>query len=522
MAKGSRMRRTWPVLLPAIVLAVAGAGISYMLMAKHLTKKTGVAWFDNVCDGGAESAVSCDQVLASPYGMFPPVPADLDPEFAHEPRRAFGSVTMRPRPVAMYGVMYFMALAGWYLFVGRPSHSRRILHLLPLLLNTAGAVGSACFAYIMFFTDLEFWCPWCLVTHAINALLLGCTILLWPRRPAPLAATAPAREPARPEVPSSALVLDDETGPPFEETSVLVAGKTADLPPLPRSTATTTTPAPLVTAPPPHPSFRLVATTLVAILAGVSAELWFHDYAALTGRYADLNRAIEAVRGDAASLYAMYESGEKFDIPVRDDDPVRNAGPVRVALVMFSDFECAHCAQFEKYLAEKITPLFDGYLKVVFKHFPANKACNHRVKDVHPHACQAAQAAEAARALGGNDAFWMAHELLFASGRKLADYDYRGLARQLNLDPEVFVETLDSPAVQKRIQEDIKLGLDLGVDATPGLYLSGRRVPRLATNTVVFWQAAKARMDAVLRAKGIGEQPAAEQQIAGPPAPQPS
>ena len=546
------MRRTWPVLLPAIALALLGAWGSYLLMAKHLTKTSGADWFDSVCEGGTESAVSCDEVLASRYGLFPPVPEDADPEDKYKPQVVIGSLAMRPRPVALFGLMFFIALAGWYIGIGRPSYSRRMLHLLPLLLSLGGACGSAFFGYVMFFTDLEAWCPWCLVTHVINWLLLVCAVLLWPCKPAEapdaagrycaLCGTWDPGPPVRRGqaeghecsqcgawVPRFAAVrggsgqsLDDDadgtavavdaveigSGERMElslaDSAVLVVGEASDgaQADVPRSPPPPAPPVVAVAPPRPaaHPSLGLLVMTLAAVVAAMAAEWYFHDYAALGGRYAALDRAMEQVRSHAATLYAMYESGQKYTIPTRGDDPVLNDGPIRVVLVVFTDFECPHCSRLPKYLDEQVFPIFGGHLKMIFKYFPANKACNPRVRDDHPNACRAASAAEAARTLGGNDAFWEAHDVLFASGRKLADFDYRGLARQLNLDPDEFLEAMDSKAVQDRIKEDIQLAFEVGVDATPALYLSGRRVPRIAVHAPVFWQAAKARLDRILRA----------------------
>jgi protein-disulfide isomerase len=197
----------------------------------------------------------------------------------------------------------------------------------------------------------------------------------------------------------------------------------------------------------------------------------------------------------------MYEANEKHKIPIRPDDPVINPGPGKLVLIIFTDFECPHCGTFEKYLSERIAPLFGDKLKIVFKYFPTNKACNPRVRDSHPHACQAASAAEAARTLGGNEAFWKAHDVLFEAGRTLADFDYRALAEELELNPEEFLTAMDSEQVQARIKEDIELAFEVEVNATPALYLSGRRVPRIAMRSQVFWQVVKARLDRILQAR---------------------
>lgn len=277
------MFRTWLVWLLAVLLSAAGAMVSYMLLAKHLVKETGAVWFDAVCDGGEDSNVSCDEVLASPYGVFPPLPPDTEPEEQHVPRPVVGSFELRPRPVALFGLMYFIALLGWYVGVGVPSRSRRWFHLLPLLLSFCGAAGSAWLTYLMFAGTLEAWCPWCMVTHALNWLLLLCGILLWPRRPQPSHASPEPRV-----VPPDSTTLPHhvaagpEPGPGLDESSVLVLGdepdsalsetragfrEAAEAPPIPQE-------PPRERSSRPRPSLRLVIVTLAAV-TGLCAAEWF-------------------------------------------------------------------------------------------------------------------------------------------------------------------------------------------------------------------------------------------------------
>ena len=57
-----------------------------------------------------------------------------------------------------------------------------------------------------------------------------------------------------------------------------------------------------------------------------------------------------------------------------------------------------------------------------FRHYPINKACNPVTpRDMHPLACRASFAAEAAGQLGGTEAYWSMHVWLMENQKQLSD-----------------------------------------------------------------------------------------------------
>ena len=472
------MKTTWPILVPVILLALIGAYISYNLMLKHEVSTTGLKWFDAVCEGDDDIASnrSCDEVVRSKWGTFPPIPPDTPDKYRYEPQPVLGYFDMRPRSVSLFGMLYFSALATWYIGVGRPSYKRRWLHLVPLLFNLLGVAGAGFFVYVMFFGDLEAWCPWCMIAHLVNGLMLVGAVLLWPRKPAP-----------------SAQAAGDNASPAVDD----LDAESAVAPP--RQNIAVWSPA--------QPSARLVVVTLGAMLAVVTAEWFFHEFAwqfrlrsGVEAQYAKLEMEMDQIMAHGETLYNMYLVNEKKEIPIRDDDPVKNAGVDRLSLVVFSDFRCPHCGRFARYLNKALEPMFDGGLKIVFKHYPADTSCNDHLKhDMHPGACQAAAAAEAARILGGNEAFWQAHDLLFAAKQVDQASFYPELAKSLGLDADRFAEVMASPEVLARIKEDIELGRKIGLRGTPALYLSGRLVPSICRQQEAFWNEVKSRYEYLLK-----------------------
>src|SRR5207247_2032781 len=95
-----------------------------------------------------------------------------------------------------------------------------------------------------------------------------------------------------------------------------------------------------------------------------------------------------------------------------------------VTLVEYGDFECPHCGRAYPIVKEVRRRLGDD-LRYVFRHFPLTQS--------HPHAEQAAEAAEAAGAKGE---FWAMHDELFTHQDALDDVDLAGYAARIGLDAD--------------------------------------------------------------------------------------
>jgi protein-disulfide isomerase len=100
----------------------------------------------------------------------------------------------------------------------------------------------------------------------------------------------------------------------------------------------------------------------------------------------------------------------------------------------------------------------------VFRNFPITTS--------HPHAEQAAEAAEAAATQGE---FWQMHDLLYENQRRLRDEDLRAYAERLGLDVERFDKELAEHVHAARVHEDFISGVRSGVNGTPTFYINGAR-----------------------------------------------
>jgi protein-disulfide isomerase len=140
-------------------------------------------------------------------------------------------------------------------------------------------------------------------------------------------------------------------------------------------------------------------------------------------------------------------------------------GPVDapVTLVEYGDYECPYCGAAYPIVKEVQTRMGER-LRFVFRNFPITTS--------HPHAEQAAEAAEAAAAQGR---FWPMHDLLYENQRRLREPDLRGYAEQLGIDVERFEKELAEHVHAARVHEDFMSGVRSGVNGTPTFYINGVR-----------------------------------------------
>ncbi len=417
--------------------ALAAVVISFNLTVKHITGSSGVGWFDAGCsDESGPGKMNCAKVLSSPYSYFPPKHSDK-PGGMHV-------------PVSFLGFLYYSTLFVWLVGVGRPSFSRRWVHLLPLLFVGMGLLFSAYFVFVMYRVITE-WCPWCLVTHGLNLLIAFGIIALWPRRRHDTIVSAIDGVPAESAVAAMTVV--------------------------------------------PHPTNRLLVTTLLAIFFVNYGHLFFFEWRDLKKDTNHLQKELEYFRSNVGLFIAQWQLAVPCNLASRPDDAVRvfknvaESAPF-LEVVIFSDFECPACAKFAEFFEKSVPQLFDHRVRVVFRHFPLDQACNPRsTKTLHAHACSSSFLAEGARVLGGSDAFWKAHNYLFehrdeiAAGAMTAER----LAKAIGLDPAALKTAAEPAGHTARIAQDVAQGGTCGIRGTPSVFIEGKRIETAAAANIEFW-----------------------------------
>jgi protein-disulfide isomerase len=163
-------------------------------------------------------------------------------------------------------------------------------------------------------------------------------------------------------------------------------------------------------------------------------------------------RAMTSPAGDSAVTI------EPLDETV---DHVRGAAVGRLILE-YGDYECPYSRQAFREIEKVERQLGDG-VRFAFRHFP--------LIQIHPHAAEAATAAEAASL---QDRFWEMHDLLFHRQLALEVNDLRHYAAELELDGVRFDEDRIGEPVLRRVARDMSSGTASGqVLGTPTLFIDG-------------------------------------------------
>jgi formate-nitrite transporter family protein len=149
--------------------------------------------------------------------------------------------------------------------------------------------------------------------------------------------------------------------------------------------------------------------------------------------------------------------------PLTAEDHVDGPQGADLELVMYGDFQCPYCTAAYP-IVRRIRDQLAGRLLFAFRHFP--------LREVHPDAERAAEAAEAAAAQG---AFWQMHDRMYESRGLLSRDDLIAHARELGLDAERLASELDSSVHAPRVERDLQSGAASGVSGTPAFFVGGRR-----------------------------------------------
>lgn len=179
-------------------------------------------------------------------------------------------------------------------------------------------------------------------------------------------------------------------------------------------------------------------------------------YASLRTKYA-VNNMLQAERSamEAEQAKAVRPRLESGNVPAK--------GPAgaAVTIVEFSDFQCPFCARVTPTVDQALSRYGDK-VRVLFRQFPL---------DIHPMAPKAAEASLCAHEQGK---FWEMHDAMFANQKDLAVDALKAKAAALHLDTAAFNSCLDSGKTAAAVKADFDLGVSIGVNATPAIYVNGR------------------------------------------------
>lgn len=188
------------------------------------------------------------------------------------------------------------------------------------------------------------------------------------------------------------------------------------------------------------------------------------ELAALKAGQLEMQKTLQAIKdalmGKAPALEAVYITTAA----------AMKMGSEKAPLVMveFSDYQCPFCGRFATTTFDSLVNEYvkTGKVQYAFKNFP--------LRDIHPYAQKAAEAAEC---MGEQGRYWEAHEKLFWNQQALEANDLVRYAEELGLDVPKFQMCFDGSKYVAKVNADLAEGLKLDVRGTPGFFL-GYRDPK--------------------------------------------
>jgi protein-disulfide isomerase len=131
------------------------------------------------------------------------------------------------------------------------------------------------------------------------------------------------------------------------------------------------------------------------------------------------------------------------------DAPSLGDADAPVTLVEFTDDQCPFCRRHYTNVMPALLKNYvnTGKLKYVLRDYP--------IPQLHPDAMKAAEAAHCA---GDQGQYWKMHDLIFLNQRQIAPDDLKAKAKSLGLDPESFMDCLNSGKYAQRVREDMAEG----------------------------------------------------------------
>lgn len=149
--------------------------------------------------------------------------------------------------------------------------------------------------------------------------------------------------------------------------------------------------------------------------------------------------------------------------------PARGPETAPVTLVVFTDLDSSACEGLAVVL-HALGEMYPERVRMVFKHQPSTRD-------------NRSQSHEAVQAAAAQGRFWDMYEMLLANQGRRSRADLIAMAAQIELDVAQFTAELDGGAHRAVVAADGDEAVRLKIEATPTMFLNGRRLAGSRTLT---------------------------------------
>jgi protein-disulfide isomerase/uncharacterized membrane protein len=445
----------------ALGLCLAGAMVSALLLLQHHGEGRAVTAVNQVCGEGEEGGApgDCETVAQSPWS------------------------SLWGFPIAGIGVVFYASLAlllALTLFVR--DELRPVLAGIVLLGLALGLVVDLFLLAVQAFSIRAF-CTVCLLTYVLGA---GALLVLFPswrglREPAALGRSEGRLGLAGWVLGTLAIagaVVAAETALDYREQGRQLALLGA---PAPAATPSPTPPDAPTASEEEAPSSDQGSSEEAESPPGGSGPGDGKDVAYWERRANELQQTLDDPR--KLEQYFSDKAQRQFETaPVEQIDlegvPGKGPADAPVKVVEYSDFLCPFCRNLAAGLTQFV-PQAGGRMVLYFKNYPLDQECNPELpRSTHPGACQLALGAICAQYQGKFPAY---HNRVFAAEglRTPQASDVVRLAGEAGLNPDAMRGCLEDPQAKADLAAQIEEGRRIGINATPTLYVNGKKLPRI-------------------------------------------
>ena len=158
-------------------------------------------------------------------------------------------------------------------------------------------------------------------------------------------------------------------------------------------------------------------------------------------------------------------------LQAKADGPAVGSSSKQLMLVEFADMQCPHCKEAQETVASLHRDFPNA--RIVFQNFPLTQ--------IHPFAYKAALDGNCVDKAKGDAAFFLYLDDIFAHQEALTpemgDTTIANAITASGADAKAVAACVKDPASKAKLDAQIKLGDDLGVDQTPMISINGRLIP---------------------------------------------
>ncbi len=435
-------------IVAALCLCLAGAAVSGVLLMQHHGEPSMVTAVNEACGDGQTSG--CEDVARSSWS------------------------SVAGLPVAAWGLAFYLSLSLLLaLALAAPADLKDPLAGIVVAALALGLVVDLGLLGVQALA-IHAYCTLCILTYVLSALAL---LALFPalkgaRELAPAAARAEGRLALAGwglgTLALAAGVLAADTG-----LSARAAGRQARLLGAPAPAAAVVEPPAAAPAPaiPGPAALGPVAASPAA--APQDAAYWKQRAEALQATLDD-PRKLDAYFAEKAQREFEGTAPVKIDTT---NAPLKGPATAPVKVVEFSDFMCPFCRNLAAALSQFV-PQAGGRVAVQFMNYPLDNACNPRLpRSTHPGACNLALGAICANYQGKFEAY---HDRVFSTELSNPQpSDVVRLAGEAGLNAAAIEGCLDDPKTKADLAAQIAEATRLEINATPTLFVNGKKLPRI-------------------------------------------